>query len=199
VCRQQYFHRFTGPRVVLHEQNVVRVRPRRGGGHGGDCIAFGASAVTILAILGEVPELRGTGTAAGHLAVMIYVFFLSQVILRDRLLDLYETNADQPSLLYHGVTAPHGHWIELKLVGTKSNRDAVGARVTLRAGSNTWIREVNGGNGYAGQSSKRVHVGLGAAAKIDSLVVRWPSGRTEGFTVPIDKISTLKEGEGSAK
>lgn len=53
-------------------------------------LAIGASAVTSLAIMGEVPELRGTGTAAGHLAVMIYVFFLSQVILRDRLLDLNE-------------------------------------------------------------------------------------------------------------
>jgi len=117
----------------------------------------------------------------------------------DGLLDLYETNADQPSLLYHGVSAPHGHWIELKLVGTKSNRDAIGARVTVRAGANTWIREVNGGNGYASQSSKRIHFGLGAAAKIDSLVVRWPSGRVETFTVPVDKISTLTEGEGTAK
>ncbi len=117
----------------------------------------------------------------------------------DGLLDLYETNVDQPSLLYHGVSAPHGHWIELTLVGTKSNRDAIGARVTVRAGANTWIREVNGGNGYASQSSKRVHVGLGAAAKLDSLVVRWPSGRVESFTVPVDKISTLKEGEGTAK
>jgi len=117
----------------------------------------------------------------------------------DGLLDLYETNVDQPSLLYHGVSTPHGHWIELKLVGTKSNRDAIGARVTVRAGANTWIREVNGGNGYASQSSKRVHVGLGAATKIDSLVVRWPSGRVESFTVPVDKISTLKEGEGTAK
>jgi hypothetical protein len=117
----------------------------------------------------------------------------------DGLLDLYQTNADQPSLLYRGVTSPHGHWIELKLVGTKSNRDAVGARVKVRAGANTWIREVNGGNGYAGQSSKRVHVGLGAAARVDSLEVRWPSGRMESFRVPVDTISALKEGEGSAK
>jgi enediyne biosynthesis protein E4 len=117
----------------------------------------------------------------------------------DGLLDLYETNADQPSLLYHGTTMPHGHWIELKLVGTKSNRDAVGARVKVQSAAGMSIREVNGGNGYAGQSSKRVHVGLGGAAKVDSLEVRWPSGRVESFTVPVDKISVLKEGEGSAK
>lgn len=53
-------------------------------------LTIGASAVTLLAILGQLPQLQGSGTAAGHLAVMIYVFFLSQVILRDRLLDLNE-------------------------------------------------------------------------------------------------------------
>jgi hypothetical protein len=115
----------------------------------------------------------------------------------DGLLDLYQANANQVSLLYRGVASPQSpknHWLELRLVGTKSNRDAVGARVTVKAGSQTWIREVNGGNGYAGQSSKRVHVGLGAAAKIDSLEVRWPSGRSERFTVPVDAITTLEEG-----
>jgi hypothetical protein len=117
----------------------------------------------------------------------------------DGRLDLVQTNAGQPSLLYHNTSQPHGHWIELKLAGTRSNRDAVGARVTVRAGGLTQIREVNGGNGYAGQSSKRVHVGLGAAAKIDSLEVRWPSGRIETFSVPVDRISTLEEGKGVGK
>jgi len=117
----------------------------------------------------------------------------------DGLLDFYQTNAGQRSLLYRGTTSPHGHWIELKLQGTQSNRDAIGARVKVRAGAASWIREVNGGNGYSSQSSKRVHVGLGAAAKIDSVEVRWPSGRVESFTVPIDTISTLVEGKGAAK
>jgi hypothetical protein len=120
----------------------------------------------------------------------------------DGLLDLYQTNADQRSLLYRGIPSaqpPQGHWVELKLVGTKSNRDAVGARVTVRAGRQALLREVNGGNGYAGQSSKRVHVGLGAATRIDSLEVRWPSGRIERFAVPVDTLSTLQEGEGAAK
>jgi hypothetical protein len=71
--------------------------------------------------------------------------------------------------------------------------------VTVRAGAASWIREVNGGNGYSSQSSKRVHVGLGAIARLDSLEVRWPSGRVESFTVPIDAISTLVEGKGTAK
>ncbi len=114
----------------------------------------------------------------------------------DGRLDIYQTNANQNSLLYHNVSAPAGHWIELKLIGTKSNRDAIGARATLKAGGGVMIREVNGGNGYAGQSTRRLHFGLGKATAIDSLEIRWPSGRTEKVTVPIDKITTLKEGAG---
>jgi enediyne biosynthesis protein E4 len=117
----------------------------------------------------------------------------------DGRLDLYQTNANQNSLLYHNVSAPVGHWIELKLVGTKSNRDAIGARATLKSGGDTQIREVNGGNGYAGQSTARLHFGLGTAAKIDSLEIRWPSGKVEKVQVPIDKITTIKEGAGVVK
>ena len=117
----------------------------------------------------------------------------------DGRLDIYQTNAGQPSLLYRNVSPHPGHWLELRLVGTRSNRDAIGARVTVRAGAMAWLREVDGGNGYAGQSSKRVHVGLGAAAKVDSLLVRWPSGRVESFSVPVDHLSTLKEGAGKAQ
>ncbi|HEX3555616.1 MAG TPA: CRTAC1 family protein [Thermoanaerobaculia bacterium] len=114
----------------------------------------------------------------------------------DGRLDLYEANANQNSLLYHNVSAPAGHWIELKLIGTKSNRDAIGARATLKAGGLQMIREVNGGNGYAGQSTRRLHFGLGKATAIDSLEIRWPSGKIEKVTVPVDKVTTIKEGAG---
>src|ERR1700724_2474162 len=117
----------------------------------------------------------------------------------DGLLDVYETNANQPSLLYHNRTAPAGHWLELKLVGTRSNRDAIGARVTAKVGGATLMREVNGGNGYSSQSSTRVHIGLGAATRLDELEVRWPSGLREKVavaSVPIDHLSYLKEGSG---
>ena len=117
----------------------------------------------------------------------------------DGLLDIYETNANQPSLLYHNVTSDHGHWLELKLVGTRSNRDAIGARVTIRAGGALLIREVNGGNGYSSQSSTRVHVGLGAATRIDEIEVRWPSGQREKLppgSLPVDHLYYVKEGAG---
>jgi hypothetical protein len=111
----------------------------------------------------------------------------------DGRLDFYQTNADQESLLYRNVSPAAGHWVELKLVGTKSNRDAIGARVTLKTAERSMIREVDGGNGYAGQSSQRVHFGLGAATRIVSLTVRWPSGTVQNVTAPIDRITTVTE------
>ena len=111
----------------------------------------------------------------------------------DGRLDFYQTNADQPALLYHNITEGAGNWVELKLVGTKSNRDAIGARVTLKAGGQSMIREVNGGNGYSGQSSLRLHFGIGHAAKIDSVEIRWPSGIVQKETLAINKITKITE------
>ena len=117
----------------------------------------------------------------------------------DGLLDFLQTNRDQPSLLYHNRTAGAGNWIELKLAGVKSNRDAIGARVTLRAGGQRLIREVNGGNGFESQSSTRLHFGLGTAARIDELEIRWPSGLVERLppaAVPVNRIYRVEEGRG---
>ena len=113
----------------------------------------------------------------------------------DGRLDFYQTNLDQPSLFYRNVSTGTGHWIELKLIGTTSNRDAIGARVTLRTGARSMIREVNGANGYAGESTQRLHFGLGAEVTISSLQIRWPSGLVERVTVPIDRVSTVREGD----
>lgn len=112
---------------------------------------------------------------------------------QDGRLDFYQTNANQPALLYRNVTEGAGSWLALKLVGTKSNRDAIGARVTVKAGGQTWIREVDGSNGYAGQSSAIVHVGLGSVEKIDAVEIRWPSGKVETVSVPLDRITTIQE------
>jgi hypothetical protein len=117
----------------------------------------------------------------------------------DGLLDFLQTNRGQPSLLYHNRTAGAGNWIELKLAGVKSNRDAIGARVTLRAGGQCLIREVNGGNGFESQSSTRLHFGLGAAARIDELEIRWPSGLVEKLppaAVAVNRIYRVEEGRG---
>jgi hypothetical protein len=111
----------------------------------------------------------------------------------DGRLDLYQTNADQVALLYRNETEGAGNWVELKLTGVKSNRDAVGARVILKAGGQTMIREVSGANGYSGQSMSRVHFGIGAATKIDSAEIHWPSGVVQKETPPINKITKITE------
>jgi hypothetical protein len=117
----------------------------------------------------------------------------------DGRLDLVQTNADQSPIVYHNVSQNVGNWIELKLIGTKSNRDGIGARVQLQAGGLTQIRELDGGNGYAGESSRRIHFGIGATAKIDRLQIRWPSGRLDQVEVPINRLSYVQEGLGLVK
>jgi hypothetical protein len=118
----------------------------------------------------------------------------------DGRLDIVQTNADQPLLFYHNISSIPGNWIELKLIGAgKSNRDAIGARVRLMAGGLAQIREIDGGNGYSSQSTRRAHFGLGNAQKIDRLEIRWPSGRSEVISVPLNRVSYIEEGRGVIK
>jgi hypothetical protein len=84
----------------------------------------------------------------------------------------------------------------LKLIGTRSNRDGIGARITIKAGKRTWVDEVRSGSSYNSSSDMRVHFGLGNFTKIDSLQVRWPSGQVESFDkITIDSINKLTESE----
>ena len=103
-----------------------------------------------------------------------------------------------PSLLVNQVRSPN-HWIAIRTVGTKSNRDGIGARISVTAGKRTLVDEVRSGSSYNSSSDMRVHFGLGSTAKVDSVQIRWPSGLQEHFDgVPIDSIQTLKEGSGTA-
>jgi hypothetical protein len=80
-----------------------------------------------------------------------------------------------------------------------SSKDAIGARITMKAGSRLFVNEVRSGSSYDSNSDMRVHFGLGAATKLDSVQVRWPSGLVEQFdNLAVDKIHTLKEGAGVA-
>jgi len=112
----------------------------------------------------------------------------------DGRLDIVQTNANQSPIVYHNVSENVGNWVELKLIGTKSNRDGIGARVQLQAGGLTQIRELDGGNGYASESTRRIHFGIGSANKIDSLSIRWPSGLVEQLSVPINVVVSVQEG-----
>lgn len=104
----------------------------------------------------------------------------------------------RPSLLVNSVRSAN-HWIGLKTVGTRSNRDGIGARITVTAGKRKMIDEVRSGSSYISQNDLRVHFGLGSATKMDSVEIRWPSGLVERFEdLRVDAIHTLKEGSGRA-
>ncbi|HKR32052.1 MAG TPA: CRTAC1 family protein, partial [Terriglobales bacterium] len=103
---------------------------------------------------------------------------------------------DAPSLLVNQMSYPN-HWIAIKTVGTKSNRDGIGARITVKAGGRTFVDEVRSGSSYSSSNDMRVHFGLGLTAKIDSLEIRWPSGLVESFDAKVDTINTVKEGSGT--
>ena len=103
-----------------------------------------------------------------------------------------------PSLLVNQVRNSN-HWIAIRTVGTKSNRDGIGARISVKAGARTLVDEVRSGSSYNSSSDMRVHFGLGSATKVDSIQIRWPSGLLERFdNLPADSIQTLKEGSGTA-
>jgi len=110
--------------------------------------------------------------------------------------------SDRPMLLVNEAKNSN-HWLGLKLVGTHSNRSAIGARMTLRgtqAGKErVWVDEVRSGSSYSSSSDLRLHVGLGPQPLLTQLIIRWPSGENEQFPVPpVDRYTTLTEGRGKA-
>ncbi|PYX34215.1 MAG: RNA-binding protein [Acidobacteria bacterium] len=94
----------------------------------------------------------------------------------------------EPSLLVNSVRSLN-HWIAFKALGTRSNRDGIGAKITVIAGKRKMIDEVRSGSSYVSQNDTRVHFGLGSATKVDSVEVRWPSGLIERYNdLPLDAI-----------
>ncbi len=116
----------------------------------------------------------------------------------DGRMDMFIANANGEPYLYHNTmpVGPAGpHWVEFVLEGTKSNRFAVGAQLRLKTGDKNQLRFVNGGNGFAGQSTFRIHYGLASQDSIDNLEVRWPSGTRQTFEkLAVDRIYKIVEG-----
>jgi len=114
-----------------------------------------------------------------------------------------------PSLLVNQVRNGN-HWVAFHPIGApiplanaslgakRSNRDAIGARIRVKAGARILVDEVRSGSSFISNNDMRVHFGLGAATKIEWVEVRWPSGLLEKFdNLPVDAIHTLKEGSGA--
>jgi hypothetical protein len=97
--------------------------------------------------------------------------------------------------LFRNVSSEHNHWILLNLVGTKSNRMAIGARIHIMTedGHSQW-NHVSTAVGYASSSDSRVHFGLGANRGIKEIQIQWPSGiKQELQNVDVDRVMTIEE------
>jgi hypothetical protein len=108
-----------------------------------------------------------------------------------------EDLAGSPLILRNSGIAGR-HWVSFELQGTKSNRLAIGARLKIVAGGLTQTEEIHSGGSYLSQNDLRVHFGLNTAKKIDSLEIRWPSGKIETLkNLDVDKFYSVLEGQGT--
>jgi hypothetical protein len=112
--------------------------------------------------------------------------------------DIVVWNRNEPPGLLRNETNPSRHWLELRLMGTRSNRAAIGAAVTVEAGGRKQVQPVLSQTSFLSASDLRLHFGLGEARSAD-VTVRWPSGVSERFALRgVDRAIRLIEGEGTA-
>ncbi len=110
--------------------------------------------------------------------------------------DVIVANQNQPAVLYRDYPDSSNHWIAFRLVGTRSNRSAIGAEVVLESGDLTQRRIVDGGSGFASQNDRRLHFGLGSREWVGRVVIHWPSGTQQVLQRPaIDRFVTVTEPE----
>ena len=106
---------------------------------------------------------------------------------------LVMSNGGAPALL-HNENHTGNHWLRLVLVGTRSNRSAIGARVRLHVGERTLTRAVKGASSYLSQSDRRLLFGLGPARQADAIDIQWPSGQVQTLgATPADHTVTIRE------
>jgi enediyne biosynthesis protein E4 len=118
-------------------------------------------------------------------------------INNDGNVDIVILNVGEPPTLLINRNDNPNHRVLFKLIGTKSNKSAIGARVTVKAGTLTQFDEVRGGASYLSQNDLRLHFGLGSNAKMNQVEIRWPNGANEILKdVPADFIYTVVEGSG---
>ena len=112
-------------------------------------------------------------------------------------IDIVVNNQNDPPNLLRNLTRNQNNWLLIKTVGTKSNRDGIGARLTVTVGKHRQIDEVRSGGSYLSQSDLRIHFGLGQALQADSIEIRWPSGQTDLLKgVSANQSIVIREGEG---
>jgi hypothetical protein len=113
--------------------------------------------------------------------------------------DLVLVAQDGPVALLMNETAA-GHFVTIRLEGTRSNRDAVGATVTLTSGGRRRVAQRVGGGSFQSAGDPRIHFGVGAARRVETVEVRWPSGSVDRFKdLASDTGYLLREGESKAR
>jgi hypothetical protein len=115
----------------------------------------------------------------------------------DGRIDVVVENIDGLPMILHNEGTNSNHWISFELVGTRSNRLALGAKVRVVVGSVSQVDEVRSGGSYLSQSDLRVHFGLGSADKVDDVEIRWPFGSAQMLhNLAPDRFYIVKEGVG---
>jgi hypothetical protein len=111
--------------------------------------------------------------------------------------DLLVTVLDGSPLLLRNKSSATGHWLSIKTIGTRSNRDGFGARVQIKAGGLTQTAEVRANSSFESASDPRLHFGLGTATTVESIVIHWPSGKVDQLgSQSVDHELTVEEGRG---
>ena len=139
------------------------------------------SALTGEAGFTALPPSRHRGSAVGDLN-------------GDGKLDVAVTALDAPAEVWMNDSPEHNHWLELKLIGTKSNRDGIGARIKVVTKGGTQYSQMYTSAGYASSSAGPVHFGLGTNVTVELVEIHWPSGIVQELkNVAADHILPMKE------
>ncbi|OLB21327.1 MAG: hypothetical protein AUH15_09350 [Acidobacteriales bacterium 13_2_20CM_55_8] len=135
-------------------------------------------------VLSAIPAASRRGAAFGD-------------INNDGNVDIVIVNVGEPPSLLLNQGGNNNHRVLFKLVGVKSNKSAIGARVTVTTATSTQFNEVRGGGSYLSQNDPRLHFGLGPDSKMSQVEIRWPNGKIETLPdLPADFIYTMVEGQG---
>jgi enediyne biosynthesis protein E4 len=119
-------------------------------------------------------------------------------LFNDGRLDAVVNNLSDFPMLLVNVAGNKNDWLGLRLIGTISNKDAIGSRVTLHGAKRAWVDEVRSGSSFNSSNDLRLHFGLGASPELTSIEIRWPNGRNEIFAPPpsLDHFVDITEGSG---